>query len=321
MPVYPRYFDPAIYNILSATAGADQFSGAGLNDHVSYARAAGAITLDLAAPQLNTGWAKGDTFSSIEVFSGSRFGDIMRGDADSNTLLGEGGNDRLYGLGGNDQLKGGAGNDALDGGDGQDFLDGGAGADRLIGGASFDYADYQAATGRVVVNLMLPGVNEGEAKGDTYSSIEGIIGGTGNDDLTGDHTGNAINGLAGDDWIYGLDGDDAITAGEGNDRIEGGKGNDWMVGSLGQENPAESDTFFFYLSDFAPGSRDTIMDFNGLDQIVIQGVTRDSITLLNDVPGGEISALVIDLGNGASAQINVHIPNFSQILPPSIILI
>ncbi|MGN8549134.1 hypothetical protein ACQPTN_32485 [Bradyrhizobium sp. 13971] len=76
----------------------------------------------------------------------------------------------------NDTLQGLAGNDTLVGGDGADSLDGGTG---------IDFASYSDAPAGVLANLANPGLNTGYAQGDTYTSIEGLIGSSSNDTLTG----------------------------------------------------------------------------------------------------------------------------------------
>ncbi len=179
-------------------------------------------------------------------------------------------------------------------------MSGGAGADRLIGGNGFDYADYWHATERVVVNLTNAAVNRGEAAGDTYLSIEGVWATDFNDDVTGTDEGNALLTFSGDDWVYGLGGDDTIMAGEGNDRLEGGKGNDLMFGGGGAEH------LLFQFSDLAPGSCDRIRDFDYTDKIVLQCVTMNSISYVLNGPGGTLGEMVIDLGNGGSAVIEIQ---------------
>lgn len=59
---------------------------------------------------------------SVERIEGSRWDDVLTGDAGPNTLLGRGGDDRLEGLGGGDILVGGTGSDRLFGGSGFDRL-------------------------------------------------------------------------------------------------------------------------------------------------------------------------------------------------------
>jgi len=81
----------------------------------------------------------------------------------ANSLTGTAGRDCLLGLGGNDTLTGGLGADSLD------------------GGAGLDAAAYRDATSGVRVDLFNPANNTGEAAGDRFSSIEGIIGSAFND--------------------------------------------------------------------------------------------------------------------------------------------
>ena len=85
-------------------------------------------------------------------------------------------------------LKGGAGQDKLFGDGGNDQLEGGIGADQLNGDAGFDAASYQAAAAAVTVYLDPANAakNSGDAKGDTFSSIENLIGSGFNDKLFGD---------------------------------------------------------------------------------------------------------------------------------------
>ena len=71
---------------------------------------------------------------------------------------------------------GGAGNDTLTGGTANDRLNGGPGADKLNGGGGIDFADYSTSPTGVTASLANPAINTGEAAGDTYTSIEGLIG-------------------------------------------------------------------------------------------------------------------------------------------------
>jgi Ca2+-binding RTX toxin-like protein len=121
---------------LHGGVGADTMDGGAGSDWVSYAGSA-AVTVDLRDGGFG-GQAEGDTYVSIENVFGSSFGDVLLGNAGSNTLNGWDGNDQLFGDHGNDTLNGDAGQDRLDGGIGDDMLDGGASNDELIGGAGSD---------------------------------------------------------------------------------------------------------------------------------------------------------------------------------------
>lgn len=107
--------------------------------------------------------------------------------------------------------------------------------------------------------MLTPGDNLGEADGDSYLAIEGIVGSPNSDILFGDLTANELQGRAGADTLDGRGGDDTITGGLGVDDLSGGLGND---------------TFIFMLGDAAAG--DTLTDFIGLsvlagDRLIFSG--------------------------------------------------
>jgi Ca2+-binding RTX toxin-like protein len=211
---------------LTGGAGADALTGGAGFDYARHDYAAGAIVARLDAPSLNTGDAAGDTYSGIEGLFGGGFDDILGGEGGTNHLFGIAGNDALYGFGGID---------ALYGGDGGDHLTGGTGSDILDGGAGFDYARYDYATGAVVARLDTPSANTGEAAGDIYVSIEGLVGCAFNDTLAGNNGANHLFGVAGDDFLYGLGGGDALYGGDGSDHLTGGVGADYLDGGAGTD--------------------------------------------------------------------------------------
>ncbi len=226
-------------------AGADALYGeGGTADWARYDDAAAGLVADLASPAGNTGDAAGDTYNGIEGLVGSAFNDILRGDSGANQLLGNAGADTLIGRDGNDSLSGGAGND---------ILNGGAGADSLNGGTEFDYATYADHLGGLTADLQTAANNTGEATGDTYTSVEGLIGTAFDDSLRGDAGDNWIYGGNGNDFIYGRDGADTLLGEAGNDTIYGGAGNDAIYGGLG------NDTLVFAAGD----GKDIFYDFVG----------------------------------------------------------
>jgi Ca2+-binding RTX toxin-like protein len=148
----------------------------------------------------------------------------------------DGGSDQLFGGGGDDTLWGGNQADTLEGGDGHDNLEGGTGADILNGGAGWDAARYDSAFA-VDARLYNSALNTGAAAGDTYISIEQLVGGSGNDTLYGDGANNIIAGLNGNDLMdgvggavdqfFGGDGLDQVFCRSGADIIDGGNGVDY----------------------------------------------------------------------------------------------
>ena len=139
------------------------------------------VNLSIATAQ-NTIGAGIDTLNTIENLRGGNFDDELTGSASANVL---------------------------DGGIGNDVLTGLAGADTLIGGSGFDRASYSNMTASITVDLANPGNNTLEAVGDTYSGVEGLEGGSGNDLLRGDGGGNFIYGGAGADTLDGGAGSDS----------------------------------------------------------------------------------------------------------------
>jgi Ca2+-binding RTX toxin-like protein len=130
------------------------------------------------------------------------------------------GNDLIFGSitiaspdsGANDTLLGGAGNDFFVPGKGGDAIDGGGGEDTV---------SYLDAGGALIVDLGNGIGTKGAALGDTYTSIENVLGGAGNDKLTGSTDDNLFYGGAGNDKLIGAEGSDTLIGGTGADTIWG----------------------------------------------------------------------------------------------------
>lgn len=214
--------------------------------------------------------------------------DLITGTGGKNTFDGGVGNDAIHGLAGNDTLRGSAGND---------LLDGGKGADKLIGGAGKDTASYASANIGVKVDLARPGKNTGEATGDTFTSIENLIGSAHRDILRGNSAGNRIDGGKDNDTLLGQGGKDMLRGAAGKDTLNGGAGNDKMTGGQG------FDTFIF------SGGKDVITDFNttsNKEDIDLSGVA--AITGFRDLKANHVTEtggnLVIDDGSGNTLTLN-----------------
>ncbi|SFU17169.1 Hemolysin-type calcium-binding repeat-containing protein, partial [Pseudovibrio denitrificans] len=201
---------------------ADTLDGGPGNDILSYGGSPTGVSVNLTTGAVSGGHAEGDTISNFETIEGSSYNDVLIGDEQNNSFYGHRGNDRLEGKGGNDTLNAYGG--------GNDFLDGGSG---------FDIARYRWSKHAMTINLAAPSQNTGDAAGDTYVSIEGVMG--------SDAYGDTIIGNASDNKLWGYGGNDTLIGAAGNDRLYGGKGNDTFVfegPSFGQD----------VIEDFAAGS-------------------------------------------------------------------
>ena len=149
-------------------------------------------------------------------------------------------------------IRGTAGDDVVRGGAGNDYLLGLDGADQLDGGEGFDVAAYSESRTGVTIDLTDPSQSTGEARGDTYVSIEvfrltdfadTFIGGArvendANNDV------ETVYGFGGDDVMdggtvaspqggsyrfFGGEGNDVLRTGTGADELYGGTGDDMLT--------------------------------------------------------------------------------------------
>ena len=155
-----------------------------------------------------------------DTVNGSNGNDVLRGFAGIDNVLGNGGADKLFGDGENDFLRGGAG---------KDFLDGGTGLDTA------DYSDKGKAVVAVLKGATKSIVTVGGKAEDTIKNIERLVGGSGNDKLTGDNQANSLTGNGGKDTLIGKGGIDLIRGNDANDVIDGGGAADNLYGGLGKD--------------------------------------------------------------------------------------
>jgi hypothetical protein len=142
-------------------------------------------------------------------------------------VIGGLGNDLLVGSDSTCTLSGNAGSDTLRGGWGNDVLNGGPGRDTV------DYSQRTTAL-RIILDKKandgavanLKGVPEKDNVGD---DCEIIIGGSGDDRITGNNLNNTLIGGPGNDSLYGSGGNDVLSGGVGNDLLSGGPGDDILL--------------------------------------------------------------------------------------------
>jgi Ca2+-binding RTX toxin-like protein len=225
---------------LNGGAGGDTLNGGAGWDAARYDNALSGVDARLYNSALNTGEAAGDSYSGIEQLVGGYFSDVLYGDGNNNIIAGLGGDDVMDGVGG-----------AVDyfyGGDGTDQVFCRCGADVIDGGSGFDYARYDYADTGLRAYLYDSSQNSGDAAGDTYASVEALVGTGFGDDVRGNAAGNALFGLAGNDFIVGLGGIDIMNGGAG------------------------VDTFFYATAGDGGGNGDIIQDLvSGQDRIMVDG--------------------------------------------------
>ncbi|MCX7396252.1 MAG: calcium-binding protein, partial [Planctomycetales bacterium] len=172
------------------------------------------------------------------------------------------GNDTLTGNSLANTLTGNAGNDQLTGGDGNDSLFGGSGDDTYefatattseadtvteAANAGTDTLSFSSLTTDVMLGLetsLVQTVHTNRTlKLNAASVVENIVGGSGNDTLSGNSLANTLTGNAGND---------RLTGGSGNDSLVGGSGDDTYV--FGTAATAEADT----VAEAPSGGTDTL---------------------------------------------------------------
>lgn len=157
------------------------------------------------------------------------------GGAGDDLIEGGTGHDTLHGGAGNDTLSGGEGNDLIFGGAGDDVILAGPGNDTIDGGEGHDKLDLSSVTGPILVD-MGSGIVSGSGIGLTrFTSIENMVFGAGDNDVTGGNGDDVFDGGAGNDTLSGGAGDDRLTGGEGNDLLRGGSGDDTLSGGEGDD--------------------------------------------------------------------------------------
>lgn len=267
-------------DVITVLGGADDVDGGAGNDRlvIDYSRFTTAVVGGVTAGNLASGYTghfEDLNTSTLDFVAVERFevttgagNDIVKTGAGDDQLIGNAGKDTLTGGGGNDVISGGADDDSLKGGSGADALDGGGGIDRAL------YNDSETG---LTVDLRMAAKNTGIAKGDSYVSIENLLGSNFNDTLRGDSGNNAIWGGAGKDTISGSKGNDHLEGGAGDDWLDGGAGQDTLIGGAG------NDTFAFArVSDSVVGaSRDRIIDFASGDRVDLTGMEAETGTAFN----------------------------------------
>ena len=229
------------------------------------------------------------------IVGGTSGDDILLGSSGNDTLTGNDGDDQVFGLAGNDILVGGAGN-------GDDTYDGGEGIDTLV---------YSSATGPVTVDLETGVASGDDIDDDIIIDIENVIGGSGNDQISGNGLANELIGSAGDDTLRGRAGDDFLSGNSGDDTHFGGEGADTFAFTLNHGRDRIEDfelgvDRLYYLGDAVSlddietqqSGNDLIVRFDASDsesEVMLVGVSRSAF--LQNSTAVDLESLTLDLDN------------------------
>jgi len=161
---------------------------------------------------------------------------------------------------------------------------------------------YSARSAGITVDMQDPGATAGATAGgetDTMSSVQRVIGGDGNDVITGTSGDDIIDGGGGNDTLNGLDGNNLFpqgSANDGNDNIHGGNGNNVVDYSARTTPVAATTGSSLGNGDVGTGESDTFVAITGLNG----GSGNDTLTGdagKNVLEGGAGDDVIDGLGN------------------------
>lgn len=282
-------------DLLEGGAGADDIDGGSGIDVAAFESAGSAVTANLTSGVGTRGNANGDTYTSVENLLGSDHADLLTGSSGANLI------------------DGGRGNDTLRGSAGNDTLEGGISGDEIHGGSGIDVASFVTAGGAVTANLTSGVGTQGNANGDTYISIENLLGSAFGDTLTGSSGNNLIEGGRGHDTLRGSAGNDRLEGGIGRDEVHGGSGTDAaafatagsgvtlnLTTGVGTRGNANGDTYIS-IENVIGSDHDDFMTGSSGRNILVGGRGEDVLrgSAGNDLLRGGLGDDTLNGGSGA----------------------
>lgn len=217
-------------------SGDGAYDGGAGSDLLDFSSQSIALDVDLRDGSVRDTGLGMQSFVGFEEVRASSGGGRYFGTSGDNILRGNVGDDRLLGVAGNDIILGAAGDDTILPGIGLDIVNGGSGK---------DIVSYEFQTDGLTLSLTTNTGFDTAMTGlidDSYSAVEGLIGGEGDDFVEGDDGDNIIGGWYGTNEVYGYGGNDTIILGQnanvndasGTQIVDGGDGIDladysWMI--------------------------------------------------------------------------------------------
>ncbi|MGX5734984.1 metallophosphoesterase [Bosea thiooxidans] len=242
-------------DVLKGGAGDDALFGGAGNDVLQ--GGAGDDSLD-GGEGIDTADYSGDTAGIVvDLANGSAEGDAIGSDALTaiETVIGGAGNDILIGDAGDNVFVGGLGNDVID------------------GGAGFDTLDLSGATGPVTVDFARGLVSGAGLGTDSFSHIEKLLFGAGDDAVSGGNGNEAFDGGAGNDTLKGGAGNDTLAGSEGNDNLDGGSGDDVVDGGTGNDTIKAGSG----IDSIDAGAGDDVIDAGSGNDVILAGAGNDVV--------------------------------------------
>ncbi len=298
-------------DLLMGEAGVDSYDGGDGQDKIDFYDTASSVEVDLLNSRVvEDGYGNSEeSVENIEDIGGTKdFGDILKGDNNSNTIYGYGGDDTLYGEDGDDSLDGDTGADILYGGDGVDILSGGDGGDifyggdgvdSYYGGNDIDTISFENITTANGIEIDLSADNSAgneKIKNDGFGNVETVLNNIEN--IIGSKNDDIIKGDGGDNRLEGKDGDDTIYISDGSDVYDGG--NNGSIGDwIGVENINISSAYFTLNSDKNTSNFENVL--GGSNTEYISSTDAKNIFVMkggNDRVIGKGGDDLYDLGSG-----------------------
>ena len=263
--------------------GNDEIAGGDGFDFLDASATTSAVDVNLAAG-LSIGATTGtDSLAFVEGVVGGVGDDHLTGDDSANVLNGGLGNDELHGGGGDDTLIGGAGSD---------FIDGGTG---------LDTASYGLSRAGVGLSLDVGAGSAGDALGDSFVSIENIVGSNYSDTIQSNAVANRLDLGGGNDTAHAGGGDDIVTGGSGTDKIWGDAGNDVLTGDDGSDQLFGGDG-----DDAISGGLGTDFLDGGKGSDIYTWRLGDGNDEINDVPGADLGFDILRVVGLSPATLRVE---------------
>lgn len=163
--------------------------------------------------------------------------------------------------------------------------------DAFDGGGGDDAVDYSSSTDAVDANLASGTGSGGSAEGDSYTSIEHLVGSDHDDVLEGDGAANELNGGYGADTLVGGMGSDTLLGLDGEDVLFGDSDE-----ALGLDAPQDAGNLVMAPSEIRSGSAS---GGNPADAVDGTSVIYDNAATLSDGTHVALRITLIDKSNDA----------------------